>query len=57
MDLRPAGLPDAAQIAELHAASWRRHYRGAFADSYLDGDVVTERRTGWSSRLAAPGAA
>ncbi|WP_433726928.1 N-acetyltransferase family protein [Actinoplanes sp. CA-051413] len=56
MDLRPAGPADAALIAELHAASWRRHYRGAFADFYLDGDVITERRAVWSSRLAAPGA-
>ncbi|HEX6446286.1 MAG TPA: hypothetical protein VF053_14420 [Streptosporangiales bacterium] len=46
---------DAERVAALHAANWRRHYRGAFADSYLDGDVVADRMTVWSARLAAPG--
>ncbi|MFI5907484.1 GNAT family N-acetyltransferase [Dactylosporangium sp. NPDC051541] len=50
---RPATAADAAAIGDLHADSWRRHYRGAYADAYLDGDVVTERRAVWSSRLAA----
>jgi GNAT superfamily N-acetyltransferase len=52
--LRSAGADDAEQIAMLHADSWRRHYRGAFADSFLDGDIEAERRSVWSSRLAAP---
>jgi ribosomal protein S18 acetylase RimI-like enzyme len=52
--LRAAGVHDAGDIARLHADSWRRHYRGAYADAYLDGDVVTERRSVWSARLAAP---
>ncbi|MEV4630023.1 GNAT family N-acetyltransferase [Micromonospora sp. NPDC049523] len=51
---RLATSDDAEQIAELHADSWRRHYRGAYADSYLDGDVVGDRRAVWSARLAAP---
>lgn len=38
----------------LHANSWRRHYRGAYSDSYLDGDIVTDRLSVWSARLAAP---
>jgi ribosomal protein S18 acetylase RimI-like enzyme len=50
----PAGLGDADRIAALHADSWRRHYRGAYADAYLDGDLLTDRRTVWSSRLAEP---
>jgi len=53
--LRPAGSDDAEQVALLHAASWRRHYRGAYSDSFLDGDVAADRRAVWSSRLAAPG--
>jgi GNAT superfamily N-acetyltransferase len=52
--LRAAGPDDAEKIALLHADSWRRHYRGAYADSFLDGDVVADRRFVWSSRLAAP---
>jgi len=51
--LRPAGVDDADRIADLHADSWRRHYRGAYADSYLDGDVAADRRAVWSARLAA----
>lgn len=52
--LRPATPGDANHIAELHADSWRRHYRGAYSDAFLDGDVEADRRTAWSSRLHAP---
>ncbi|MEU4604894.1 GNAT family N-acetyltransferase [Kribbella sp. NPDC023972] len=51
---RSAGAGDAEQVALLHADSWRRHYRGAYADSFLDGDIDTDRREVWSARLAAP---
>lgn len=50
----PAGTGDAGRIAALHADSWRRHYRGAYADTYLDGDLLSERSTVWSTRLASP---
>ncbi|WP_331764006.1 GNAT family N-acetyltransferase [Streptomyces anthocyanicus] len=36
-------------------ANWRRHYRGAFSDTFLDSDLVAEWRTAWSSRLSSPG--
>src|SRR3954466_4329007 len=52
--LRLTGAEVAGQIALLHADSWRRHYRGAYADSFLDGDVVADRRSVWSARLATP---
>jgi ribosomal protein S18 acetylase RimI-like enzyme len=55
LSFRPAGADDAEAVALLHADSWRRHYRGAYADSFLDGDVVGDRLAVWSSRLAAPG--
>jgi ribosomal protein S18 acetylase RimI-like enzyme len=45
---------DAGGVAVLHADSWRRHYRGAYLDSYLDGDVVTDRVAEWGRRLAPP---
>jgi GNAT superfamily N-acetyltransferase len=51
---RSAGAGDAERIAALHADSWRRHYRGAYADSFLDGDVAADRRAVWSARFAAP---
>lgn len=52
--LRPARLADAEQIALLHAESWRRHYRGAYSDSYLDGDLEADRRAVWNARLRSP---
>jgi GNAT superfamily N-acetyltransferase len=48
---RAAGPADAIAVATLHAASWRSHYRGAYSDSFLDGDVVTDRATVWAERL------
>lgn len=51
---RAAGPADAETVTLLHADSWRRHYRGAYADSFLDGDVIADRRAVWSSRLAVP---
>jgi len=42
---------DADDIAALHADSWRRHYRGAYSDSFLDGDVENDRRAVWRRRL------
>jgi ribosomal protein S18 acetylase RimI-like enzyme len=51
---REATEHDAVAIAKLHADSWRLHYRGAFLDEYLDGDVLTERVEVWSTRLALP---
>jgi ribosomal protein S18 acetylase RimI-like enzyme len=51
---RAAGPHDAEAIARLHADSWRRHYRGAYSDAFLDGDVVGDRLSVWTSRLAAP---
>ncbi|MEV6304130.1 GNAT family N-acetyltransferase [Actinoplanes sp. NPDC051861] len=53
-EFRAAGSRDAEEIAAVHTASWRRHYRGAYADSFLDGDIAADRRSVWSARLAAP---
>lgn len=49
---RRATTDDVEGIARLHADSWRRNYRGAYLDSYLDGDVVPERVAAWTERLA-----
>lgn len=54
MRLRSAGVDDAEQVALLHADSWRRHYRGAYADAYLDGNVAAERHAVWLGRLRTP---
>jgi ribosomal protein S18 acetylase RimI-like enzyme len=41
-------------VAALHADSWRRHYRGAYSDAFLDGDVLDDRRAEWGRRLRQP---
>ncbi len=41
-------------VATLHAESWRAHYRGAYRDEYLDGDVVEDRLRVWEERLSTP---
>jgi ribosomal protein S18 acetylase RimI-like enzyme len=51
---RAATEHDVGVIAALHADSWRRHYRGAYLDDYLDGDIVTDRLEVWTARLSAP---
>jgi ribosomal protein S18 acetylase RimI-like enzyme len=48
---RAATADDAVPVARLHADSWRRHYRGAYLDAYLDGDVLEDRRAVWAERL------
>src|SRR6187551_1447695 len=50
---RTAGPADAGAIAALHADSWRRHYRGAYSDSFLDGDVHADRLAVWTEQLRA----
>jgi len=57
MELRSATRNDVEAIAALHADSWRRNYRGAYLDAYLDGDVVAERLVVWTDRIANPGPA
>jgi Acetyltransferase (GNAT) family len=54
LTFRPAATDDAPAVAELHADSWRRHYRGAYADAFLDGDVAGYLWPLWADRLAAP---
>jgi ribosomal protein S18 acetylase RimI-like enzyme len=51
---RAAEPGDAAAIAALHADSWQRHYRGAFSDAFLDGEVTGFLLDRWTTRLAAP---
>lgn len=49
---RAARPSDAADVAALHTDSWRRHYRGAYSDAFLDGDVAADRLVVWTDRLA-----
>jgi ribosomal protein S18 acetylase RimI-like enzyme len=52
VQFRIAGPDDAQAVAQLHADSWRRHYRGAYSDAFLDGDVLADRLAVWSERLS-----
>jgi ribosomal protein S18 acetylase RimI-like enzyme len=51
---RPGGAADAAAIAALHADSWRRHYRGAYADAFLDHEAGPYCAAMWAGRLEPP---
>jgi ribosomal protein S18 acetylase RimI-like enzyme len=55
VEIRLAGPADAADIARLHADSWRRHYRGAYSRHYLDGDLDAERLAVWTERMSNGG--
>jgi GNAT superfamily N-acetyltransferase len=54
MRFREATRADAVAVAKLHAESWRAHYRGAYRDEYLDGDVFQDRLRVWEERLSVP---
>jgi GNAT superfamily N-acetyltransferase len=54
MEWREATAQDVDDIARLHAESWRRHYRGAYSDAFLDGEVVADRMAVWRERLIQP---
>ena len=54
LEFRLGGVSDAEAIATLHAESWRRHYRGAYSDAFLDGDVQADRVALWTARLREP---
>jgi GNAT superfamily N-acetyltransferase len=51
---RSATPMDVEAIASLHAESWRRTYRGAYSDTYLDGDVFADRLAVWTQRFDSP---
>lgn len=48
---REAITSDAPNIAQLHATSWKQHYRGAFSDVFLDTQASDDRFRVWSDRL------
>jgi GNAT superfamily N-acetyltransferase len=49
--LRAMTADDVPVVAALHAASWRRAYRGILGDDYLDGDLIAEREQVWRTKL------
>ena len=51
---REATYDDYEAIAQLHALSWQRTYRGMLKDEFLDHLVVQERLDAWQKRLSQP---
>lgn len=52
MTFQMAQFFDAKAIAQLHALSWRQHYRGVFSDEYLENGVEEERENYWRNLLS-----
>jgi RimJ/RimL family protein N-acetyltransferase len=50
--LRSARLEDAAALAEVSVAAWRKAYRGHMPDDFLDLFSIPERTAGWTRRLS-----
>src|SRR5689334_9774394 len=51
---REATRNDIETIAQLHARSWRRAYRGILRDDFLDEGLIHNRRDVWHERLTRP---
>jgi hypothetical protein len=51
VQFRRARAHDAGSVAALHVDSWRRNYRGVYADTFLDGEVLAERLAFGTARL------
>jgi hypothetical protein len=54
MRLRQATKDDIAQIASLHALSWRDAYRSILDPVFLAGPVESDRLAVWNARLSNP---
>lgn len=52
--LRQAAPDDIAQIASLHAESWRSAYAAILDPAFLDGPVYADRLECWTGRLTDP---
>jgi len=54
ISIREARLDDLANIAELHAQSWRDNYSEVLSADYLENKVSSEREILWTKRLTQP---
>ena len=52
--LRQADFSDYSAIAELHADSWKKNYRGIYSDRFLENEVDKDRLNVWFQRLESP---
>jgi GNAT superfamily N-acetyltransferase len=51
VQIRPACLADAEQLAEVHVRSWQAAYRGLLPDDFLDRLDIDARAEPWRKRL------
>lgn len=54
MNIREASVDDLANIAGLHAQSWREIYHPVLSGDYLNEKVFAEREAVWTARLTQP---
>jgi ribosomal protein S18 acetylase RimI-like enzyme len=54
MQVRPATMDDARDIARIHVRAWQVAYRGLVAQSHLDSLSVDRREAAWRKNLASP---
>ena len=54
VQLRQAIFEDHIAIAQLHAESWKKNYRGIWSEDFLDHKVDADRQSVWFQRLKSP---
>lgn len=54
IEIRPAKVEDAHEIASVHVAVWREAYFGVMPQAYLESLTPEARAGAWSERLADP---
>ncbi|PSW22046.1 GNAT family N-acetyltransferase [Photobacterium sanctipauli] len=54
MNITPATINDAENIAHLHATSWQGIYQGLLNSDYLKDGVFSERGELWQTRFTSP---
>jgi ribosomal protein S18 acetylase RimI-like enzyme len=53
MEIRPARMQDAPEIAVVHVRSWQAAYRGLLPQAYLDGLDPAQRTGRWEQAVSA----
>lgn len=54
INIRPALLEDAVEIASIHCSSWRDSYANLLEPAYLAGPIEQDRQAIWTTRLTSP---
>jgi ribosomal protein S18 acetylase RimI-like enzyme len=54
IEIRPAKVEDAHEIASVHVAVWREAYFGVMPQAYLESLTPDARAGAWAERLADP---